>query len=296
MAATIALGSLLAVTFAGCGEERVNSTIATTTTQPSVTTSTTATPTSIPDTTTPAGADDLVLRIETTGGFVPPGFLVTEIAEFSLFGDGRVITVGPQIEIFPPPALANLLFTQLTDSELRTVLQAAADAGLAGDDIHFDYPLVADAPTTYFTLVTDGVTHSVSAYALGFESAGQLDPAPAAARQRLARFRARALDIAGQIGSSQPYGFERVAVYGEVADAGEPPDVRDWPLDDLGNALADTGLGVFRCAVFSGEDLRVLLPELERASTATTWQSEGLTYVVYLRPLLPDEAGCRTGF
>lgn len=281
----------LALVIVGCGDGGSGSSDTTVTTTPVVITTTE--PSTSPATTTlPIGEDQLVLRIETTGGLLPAGFLVSEIPEFSLFGDGRVITEGPQIAIFPPPALPNLQATQLSDAEMQTVLQAAADAGLAGADAHFDYPLVEDAPTTYFTMVTDGITHSVNAYALDFEDSGQLDPATAAARKRLSQFRTSALNIAGRVGS-QPYEFDRLAVYGEVGEPGAPPDLRDWPLGDLGTELADTGLGALRCALFSGEDLQILLPALQQASTETAWQSEGLIYRVYLRPLLPDESGCR---
>ena len=55
------------------------------------------------------GPNNLVLRIDTSGGFVSPAFTMGQIPGFSLFGDGRVITTGAQIEIYPQPALPPVL-------------------------------------------------------------------------------------------------------------------------------------------------------------------------------------------
>ena len=52
----------------------------------------------------PTGTDQLVLRVETGGGYTAPEFQLRLIPEFSLYGDGTIITPGPQIEIYPPPA------------------------------------------------------------------------------------------------------------------------------------------------------------------------------------------------
>lgn len=50
----------------------------------------------------PSEHDALVLRIETSGGLLPPFALVTELPELSVYGDGTVIVLGPQILIYPP--------------------------------------------------------------------------------------------------------------------------------------------------------------------------------------------------
>src|SRR5262245_18411153 len=55
----------------------------------------------------PTGTDELVLRVEVTGRCVPPQVTLSELPQFSLYGDGRVITTGPVIQIYPAPALPN---------------------------------------------------------------------------------------------------------------------------------------------------------------------------------------------
>src|SRR5918999_4386655 len=124
-------------------------------------------PTDPPGIDHPTGPDQLVLRIDSGGGFVPPEFLLTDLPDLSLLGDGRLVVLGPQIEIYPGPALPNLQVRQLTRDGMQALLEAAREAGLFGPDAHYDNRCVADVPTTTFTLVAEGKTHMISAYALG---------------------------------------------------------------------------------------------------------------------------------
>src|SRR5262245_28012101 len=67
----------------------------------------------------PTGAGDLVLRVEYQGGFVPYEFTLSSVPFWSLFGDGALILTGPQIEIYPPPALPPLVRAQLTEDGVQ---------------------------------------------------------------------------------------------------------------------------------------------------------------------------------
>jgi hypothetical protein len=118
------------------------------------------------------GAEDLVLRIETTGGFVPVEFIFTSVPSFSVYGDGRVIITGPVMEIYPGPALPNLLQVRLTEKGMAQLLQAAEEAGLAGPLGDLGMPPVADVGTTVFTLNVGGQRYENQVYALGFEPEG----------------------------------------------------------------------------------------------------------------------------
>ena len=46
------------------------------------------------------GPDDVVLRVDYVGGFVPVEDVVSRLPLVSVYGDGRVITLGPVIAIF----------------------------------------------------------------------------------------------------------------------------------------------------------------------------------------------------
>jgi hypothetical protein len=124
----------------------------------------------------PAGAADLVLRVDVGGGFVPAQYHLRQLPSFSLFGDGTVITLGPQIEIYPGPALPNVLARSIDEDGIQAILRAADEAGLLGPDADYDHACVADLPTTTFTVVAGGRTHVVSAYALGFDDGTSTDP------------------------------------------------------------------------------------------------------------------------
>src|SRR5262245_8903970 len=114
----------------------------------------------------PTGADDLVLRVEYQGGFVAPEYLLSSVPFWSLYGDGTLILTGPQIEIYPPPALPPLLRTPITEDGVQAILAAAKDAGLMDGDKDFGQMCIADAATTVFTTNANGRTSVVSAYAL----------------------------------------------------------------------------------------------------------------------------------
>ncbi len=258
----------------------------------------------------PTGADDLVLRVEIGGGLVPPGRILSELPVVSIYGDGRVITQGPMIEIYPGPALPNLRVSRISEAGLQEVLAAAADAGLLGNDAHYDYPGIADAPTTIFTVNAGGTTSRVSAYALGIgEDPSMIPPEEAAARADLADFESKLGDLAGWLGADvasadQPYDFTAIRIYSQRATpVGREPEASprfaEWPLATplatFGEPFRAGAEPTMRCGVVRGDDLATLRPALQAADQLTYWQSGGETWSLILRPLLPDETGCPAG-
>jgi len=134
----------------------------------------------------------LLLRVDTSGGFVAPSVLQGHVPTFSLYGDGRAVTVGAQIEIYPQPALPPVLVRTVDEAGIQRLLAAAIRAGLDRDASYTDLGSVgiADAPTTTFTLAVDGRVHTVEVYALGMDGGGvsTMPPAEARARRRLEAF------------------------------------------------------------------------------------------------------------
>lgn len=252
----------------------------------------------------PTGAGDLILRVHVGGGFVPVDYTLREIPFLSIYGDGRLVTVGPQIEIYPGPALPNLLVTRISEEGIQAILEAARDAGLLGSDARYDHPGIADAPTTTFTVVAEGRPHVVSAYALGFDEqpSGLIPAEEAQARRALNEFQTKLGDLGswlpqGAVGQEEPFGFDelRIFVRDEAPrdDALEQPELR-WPLS-LG--LADFGAVVpdldIRCGSVQGSDLGALLPLAQEANELTPWRNDDHLYGLIFRPLLPDESGCQ---
>jgi hypothetical protein len=252
----------------------------------------------------PTGADQLILRMAYEGGFVPYEYTLGGTPFWSLFGDGTLIVPGPQIEIYPGPALPNLTATQLSEDGIQAILQAARDAGLLDGDANYGDQCIADAATTVFTTTADGTTSVVSAYALDVgEPAGTCgNEKDVDARAKLGAFQARLTDLRswlpdGSVGSEGPFDPTEMRVYllPYQGDPELPQDPIEWPLEPpldafgepIPNAPADT-----RCGVVAGEDLATLLAAAGDANALTPWTSDGTDYQLIFRPLLPDEHTC----
>lgn len=254
----------------------------------------------------PTGDDEMILTIAWEGGFVMPEEIVRRLPLFALLGNGCVVTQGPQIEIYPQPALPNLQQTCLTEEGVQQVLQAAKDAGLLDGDAEYRYDMIADAPWTVFTLNANGTTTTVRAYALAEGEQTTGTPEADAARQKLADLQNKLGDLRSWLpatafdGEEQPYDVTRMQLIVDPVgedDADAPEDIEiqrlDWPL---ATPLADLGepypFEDWRCTVVEGDDLATLMEQLQGANRLTQWQSGDAEYRLIPRPLLPGEAGC----
>jgi len=262
-----------------------------------------------PGITHPAGPNDLILRIDQTGGFVMPQSLLVRLPSFALYGDGTLITLGAQTEIYPQPALPPLFVQHLTEEGIQTILQLAEEAGLLGHDASYDNRCVADVTTTVFTTVADGGTHVVQAYALGFDEHGDGRCVPASqqdARQALVKFQNQMTDLsktlpAGSYDDPQPWEPTGLRLYVSEGNPSsgdvEEPEIA-WPLgeplSEFGDPMGQSGDPSFgtSCGTVEGADLETLLPSVQTATGISPWTSEGKVYGILFRPLLPDESGC----
>jgi len=242
------------------------------------------------------GPADPILQVDTDGGLVPPGYFLAHLPEFSLFGDGRVVVPGPLDTIYPAPLLPNLLESRLTPLEMQKVVGAADRAGLLGPDAAFQVDGVADAPTTVFTTTVGGVTHRVSAYALGID-VPTTSPEVAAALGRLATFRAQLGDLAALVGrnpAQSPFGPDGLRIFAGTPSSVDPPLVRQelaWPLKTDPASGTPSRAGT-RCLVVRGEDLAEFDAAAASANALTVWKADSGRYSVVVRPLLPNETGC----
>jgi hypothetical protein len=243
----------------------------------------------------PTGADEIVVRVSSGGGYVPLDVQLADMPEYSLYGDGRLVFLGPQIEIFPPPALPPLLEVQLSDREIQALLQRAADAGLLGEDVDYGSPDVTDLGSTSVTINVDGTEHASGAYALGFDDEN-LTVEQRVARERLQDFIGD-VDAATAESNVPPYGADAVSVFvlkhGPTAgdeDLDQP--AIDWPFADLGQAPKLDGASGTRCLTLTAADSAQALELAAGANTLTPWVSNGVEHYVVWRPLLPDETGC----
>jgi hypothetical protein len=243
------------------------------------------------------GPDALVLRIERVGGFVAPDQQVGRLPVVSVYGDGRVISQGPQTAIYPGAALPNVLVQQIDPATVQGLVDKATAAGVS-TAADLGQPGVADAPTTRITVATAAGTRTVSAVALTEASADdpRLTPAQRAARAKLAAFVQEVSDLSAAKGMppAQPYQPAAIAALARpyaVPQDGLPtqPAAVTWP----GPALPGERLTMnVNCVTATGAQAQAVLSAAKTARATTPWTSGGEQWTVVFRPLLPDESGC----
>lgn len=250
----------------------------------------------------PTDPNALVLRIGQEGGFVPVQFNLTRLPDLSLYGDGRLVSQGPQILIYPGPALPNILVRKVSAEGVKAIVQEAAKAGLTGKDRNFRAAAdrITDMPDTVFTLTT-GSTHKTSVY--GFGSGEDLKAGSRSEIKAIKALRAlqeKLTDLGwlpeGSVGAEEPYtpAGMRIFVSEPVQpEAGLEQTPVAWPL---AQPLAEFGSPVlpegFKCGTVTGDDLAKVLEAAKSANQVTPWESAGVKFGLSFRPLLPDESGC----
>ena len=233
----------------------------------------------------PTGADDVVLEISYDGGFLPRELAFANLPTLLVTGDGRVLTQGPQIEIFPGPLLPNVLQRTITDAGIQELLALADEYGLF-EEADYSGPegTIADAANTVVTINANDTSITHTAYALDLETGGS------EARERLAAFVAAASDIQAavaddQLGAEEPFVAEsyRLNAFeaGDASGYDVEPTIVDWPAD-ASVSLADASQCVLAPAAEFGE--------LFASSNQLTWFVEdGTTYAVAVAPFLPGD-------
>jgi hypothetical protein len=255
----------------------------------------------------PTGKADVVLRVETGGGFVPVEYNLTQLPGLTIYGDGTVIMTGPMIEIYPQPAMPNLQQATISQSDIDKILAAAKKAGLFTNGVDYGQPSITDVGTTTITINADGQTYTSNIYALGMEeilkggTSYGLTVEQAEARTAVSQFTTETGDLDAFLGTTlawTPFEFTSLAVFSVADDPANPrydtqgvqPNRLDWPLGDLattGEAVQPEG---YRKVVVTGDDLTQLKPLLEQATQISLWKSADREYYLYFRPLLPDES------
>jgi hypothetical protein len=254
----------------------------------------------------PTGKADVVLRIETGGGFVTVEYNLTQLPSLTIYGDGTVLVTGPMIEIYPQPAMPNLQQATISQDDIDKILAAAKKAGLFANGVDYGQPSITDVGTTTITINADGQTYTSDIYALGIEevlkggtSYGLTAP-QAEARTAVSQFTIETGDLDTFLGTTlawAPYEFSSLSVFSRANDPANPaydtsgvqPNRLDWPLGDIattGEAVQPDG---YRRVVVTGSDLTQLEPLLDQATQITLWKSADREYYLYFRPLLPDE-------
>jgi hypothetical protein len=251
------------------------------------------------------GPTDIVLRVNTGGGFVPVEFNLKSLPSYTLYGDGTVIRpVVSGADVAQAPNVTPLETIKLDEAGIQKLLEQAKSAGLLAPGT-VDYGDmgalgVSDMPTTSVTLNAGGVAASHDAYGLMFAPseppAGTLTQAQLDARAALRGFVALTEQ---QDSAATAYAPTRLAVWVAPALAQPTGDSEPivWPLATAPSVSDTPGAeGIdFRCSVVEGDDVATLVDAVQQAPAGAQWiaaADRNATFQVVVRALLPDEAGC----
>lgn len=247
--------------------------------------------------------DAVLVKISLEGGFVPIEWTYTNLPMFSLYGDGTLVLPGPQIELYPGPALPAISRRSVDETGIQAILEEAV---AAVEDIPTDlddlgFMGIADASTTVITVTAGGVDRTIRAYALGelIERPDGMPERQYQARLRLQRLVSRLIGLDpwlpdGSVGPESPYEASAarvlVGTYRDVDDL--PQEPKPWPLDGGLSGFGTPVGGSFRCGVVEGANWTAVHGAATAANELTPWTDEGAQYSILFRPLLPDETGC----
>ncbi len=233
------------------------------------------------------GADDVVLSIDTGGGFVPIDYSFTDQPELVLTGDGTLaVPDSGGSTLMAPVAVA-----ALDEEQVQRLLALADDAGLLDRAPSYAPDprggQVSDAPTTTVVVAAAGVTRTHAAYALG--GAGEGDTPD---RERLAGFVDDALALAAETDLA-PLDADRVQLLATPANGapGEGSTIEEWPV-----TAADLGAGP--CLTLDGAAAAVAGRALGGTATGTYFTQHRQTYLVVGVAVLPGDepgTGCPVG-
>jgi hypothetical protein len=245
------------------------------------------------------GPTDVLLRFEQGGGFVAPAFLATQAPIFTLYGDGTVIFRNPAEDPLPSAGSVSpsrpFRIARLSEDQIQKVLtDALGQGGLGAARTDYLNHQISDAPTAVFTIKADGISKSVSVYALGMDVEGSSD---APARATFAKLAARLEDFDnGGAFSTDEYAPDRYRGILLEGQAGAP-DAKAWPWPEVAPAdfVPDSDPNAFQLAarvmsVAEVEALRISPYQGGFQGLTLIGPGDGKVYTFSLRPLLPDEA------
>jgi hypothetical protein len=246
------------------------------------------------------GATDVVLRMSTGGGFVAPGFLLTEVPEFTLYGDGTVVFRNPA-DVAPAPVPDDGVFrsagfrtARLTEAQIQELLEfAIGPGGLGIARAQYDPCCVADAPSTTFTLRAGGLDKLVNIGALDFDDP---QPGPDTLVRKAFKTVADRLRNFDRGGVPSP-AYIPTAYRGILSDGGGglAVPIHDWPWTAFGpdgfSAPADPNSFPTMTRTLTADEVDALnVKGIEGGAQSIALRtSDGKVFLLALRPLLPGE-------
>jgi hypothetical protein len=238
----------------------------------------------------PTGARDVILRMETSGGFAPIEFMATSAPSFTLYGDGTVVFRDPSAS--PPTSNDNVNRSvpfqtiRLGEDAIQSLLSQAIGPGGLGVAIGPYMGLGADIPSTNFTIAADGRTKTVSVIGLSVE----LHPQDASIVAALAHLGQLLDGFGSAVAGEEPY--VPAAFRGVLTQIDQPiGPVKPWPWTTIepGDFVKGVNEFLLTHTLTSADGAALGIDGAAGGLQGLTLQSGAELYSFALRPLLPDE-------
>lgn len=239
---------------------------------------------------------------------LPPRALFGNLPLLVVTTDGRVLTQGAVIEIYPGPLAWPMRERPISPKGVAALVQAATDAGILRQDVDFTGgAMPPGAAAARLQIAVDGVTYDLVGDANAAVPCAPAEGCPVPVPGTPAAFAAfwyRLLDLAAWL--EPELGVEQAHVPASYAViVGPPPEpwpgavpmvwpVTDPALDAFGAPVR--GEASTRCGIAAGDLAAALRPLFTGATQLTPFvatASASATHGLTVRPLLPgDEDPC----
>lgn len=244
------------------------------------------------------GADDVVMRLGSEGGFVPMGFAFSNVPTLLISGDGHVFAPGATTMEFPGALLPAITTRTITEEGIQRVLKLAGEAGLLAPPPDYTADVqVADVPDTVLVLNAKGGSfeHRANALGMAIDENGNPTKELTPAREKLAQFVQLISDLpkiagAENVGAESvlqatEYRFQAMVTDQATIDGQDPkPGIVDWPADAKVR-LADAGT----CAKSSENSVTAVLVA---AKQNTVFRDADALYTLSAVAVLPGDPVC----
>ena len=233
----------------------------------------------------------VVALATTSGGFVPMDYNFTRLPMFVIYSNGQMISTAQVTTAqYPGPGLPALM-TKNVSFDLRRILNALDSAKLTDPKFDWGTPPVADVPNTEVLtqLSASKRISRVSVFALGMTGPGL--------KKSQVKYRLKASKLLDDLqGFSNKYIWSKSLQatwtpkkYLYQVRAAEPTEYSNT-LDWVGETLTKDS----NCAVMTLSVSAQITKLGAQITQETLWNSDGKTWRVNLRPLLPHETGCKS--
>jgi hypothetical protein len=247
---------------------------------------------------------DVLVRVAFEGGFVAREWTYRSLPSFSLYGDGRLVLPGAQIELYPGPALPAISTRTVTEAGVQATLTEVLDSiqGVRDEMLDMGSVGMADVPTTVITVHAGSVDRTIKVYGLS-----ELTERPETMSEEEFRARGKLQELVtklggleswlpeGSLGTETMYEGSGARLFvSEYQKVDLPQEPIRWPLGDnldrFGDPASDSD--TYRCGVVEGSDWTAVRDAASQANELTPWTEAGSRFSILFRPLLPDESVC----